>query len=43
MNTNGSYVCNCANSSYVKTQATVCVGKLIECDWNINSMNLFQA
>ncbi|XP_061167956.1 serine-rich adhesin for platelets-like [Saccostrea echinata] len=25
LDTNGSYVCNCVNSSYVKTQATVCV------------------
>lgn len=26
-NTNGSYVCNCLNNSYVKSQESVCVGK----------------
>ena len=26
VDTNGSYVCNCVNSSYVKSQDSVCVG-----------------
>lgn len=26
VDTNGSYVCNCVNSSYVKSQDSACVG-----------------
>ena len=53
VDTNGSYVCNCVNSSYVKSQDSVCVGMWLlnfhqflslspfECDCNLTAAVLY--